>query len=176
VSKTLSVIFVPQEGRPRSIALTYAQLRGLAAAIALNIVVSFSAVVALGVLKQSRPHPDSQAIMRDLLASTDQMGRALDKARLAASALTDDAAAKQRELATLTQRYDDLKALTAGQEDIARAHAAILAERNPRRELASLGVAYAVGVLSSLTASALYVLWRRARTLSQEEMARIREI
>jgi hypothetical protein len=102
---------------------------------------------------QMPPRADVDKTPNELFAeikkSDDEHAAALQNLRISLSTK------KQLEdLAALQSRYEQLKALTTGQEEIARAHRAILTERNWKDRL----VDCLFGVFASLAAT---VVWER---------------
>ena len=88
---------------------------------------------------------------------------AMRKASTVAEEMVKNSKKQQDEISTLRSRYDSLKALTAGQEEIARTYRSILLERPWRERLVDQGFGFLVGVLSSLAASWLWARFAESK-------------
>jgi uncharacterized membrane-anchored protein YhcB (DUF1043 family) len=94
----------------------------------------------------------NKELTRTQSALTDAVGHANE----IAAVLVDRSKKQQQEMAALQTRYDMLKGLASGQEEIARAHRAILTERTMQERVLDGLSGFAIGVVSSWFASAVW--------------------
>lgn len=85
----------------------------------------------------------AQALLRESLAKTDEV----------VTSMVETSRTREAELESLKLRYDSLKILTEGKEDIARAHRAILMDRTPLDRFMDVFLGLFAGVFTSLVAS-----------------------
>jgi hypothetical protein len=76
------------------------------------------------------PELDVKAVQVELASAHKSLVEALDRANAVATTVVEISKMQQDELTSLRARYDSLKALTAGQEEIVRSYRAILNERS----------------------------------------------
>lgn len=104
-----------------------------------------------------------EAVEQDIIRAQQSMVDALARASRMASELAETSRKQQEDLASLHARYESLKALTTGQEQIAHAHRAILTERSWPERLIDAAGGFFLGLLSSLVASWLWEHSKRAK-------------
>lgn len=107
------------------------------------------------------PPLNVEAVTRELAAAHKALLDALSRADGVATHVLEASKKQQDELTALRARYDSLKALTAGQEDLARSYRAILAERSWTDRLLDALFGFLLGVTSSLAASWLFTRMSR---------------
>jgi len=140
----------------------YSRIKGIAALLVCLVMLSLAA---LGPSTPKRSTPDINKTPDELLAeinkSDEEHATALQSLRISL------ASKKQLEdLATLQSRYEQLKALTTGQEEIARVHRAILTERSWRDRLADC----LFGVFASLAAAFVWERVMRSKALKRDNV------
>ncbi|MFT3843367.1 MAG: hypothetical protein QM723_40670 [Myxococcaceae bacterium] len=95
-------------------------------------------------------------VTNDLRLADEQMRASLAKADAVHSRLLRQFTEQQEELRLLRGRYDQLKELTEGKEQLARTYRSILNETTWRETVVSTSAAFLLGILSSLAASVFY--------------------
>lgn len=99
--------------------------------------------------------PALEEVREELTRSQGALIEAMDRAGQTAAALVETSRRQQQEVSALQARYDALKALADGQEQVAESHRAILSRRTPYERLTDNITGFVVGVLSSIAASVL---------------------
>ena len=105
----------------------------------------------------------------ELHTASNKMLEAMDNAQTAVEFLLTTTSKQQVQLTELEERYESLKALTKGQEDIARVHKEILLDSDPIAQIINYATAFVLGVLSSLVGTFIYYFMTKKERISQEE-------
>ena len=113
---------------------------------------------------------DTDAIAETLESSTEQLNEALRQARSAVVSLQQAAEERGQELAEVRARYEALKGLTEGQEEIAEVHRRILQNVSPLRRLFDILIGAVVGIFGGLGANAIWRAWIRREPTTLEEL------
>lgn len=137
----------------------YNRIKGIAALV---VGLAVLGLLALGPSTPKQPHADIDKTPDELLAdirkSDEEHAAALQSLRISLATKM-----QLEDLTVLQSRYEQLKALTAGQETIARAHRTILTERSWRDRLLDI----LLGVLTSLTATFVWDRMARSKALQR---------
>jgi hypothetical protein len=107
--------------------------------------------------------------------SSRQMRSTMEAATAQSRSLIDAATRQQAEMAQVKARYESLKALTTGQEELAKTYRAILQERDPFDQVKDVATTILLGVLASLIAAMLVLLARRMRPPTDQELQAVRK-
>jgi hypothetical protein len=113
---------------------------------------------------------DPGAIRTRLEESSQQIDQALGDARQAVVSLQDAVEEQRRELEEVRSRYDSLKVLADGQEEIAAAHRRILEDVGLLRRLADIVLGLFLGIVASLGANAIWKTWHRREPAKLEQL------
>ncbi len=132
----------------------------MAAVIFIALGLSVSVVARL--VRPRHPEDPLVQVQEDLTRAQEALADALTRATQVAGGLIEKSKRQQQELAALQSRYDALKALAAGQEDLARAYRRILTERSLGDRIVDLVIGFLVGVGSSFVAS-LVLAWAASK-------------
>jgi len=114
----------------------------------------------------------SSELERELTDASAQMVRSVKKLETVSAQLLKQQKERERQLLETQQHYESLRALAAGQKEIAEAHRAILEQRSFRQRVVDFLTAFFIGVLSSLVATFLWYL-RHSKPVSTEEIEKL---
>ena len=124
--------------------------------------------ISMMVSRVNNENIETYNIAAELRESTNQLDRAMANAQSAVKALLEANQEQSGELSRLQARYESLKALTEGQEEIARAHRKILREVSPFHKMLELTAVLTLGILSSLSAMFLWKAWSSTKKVPGE--------
>lgn len=115
------------------------------------------------------PAVNVEGVKAELDAAHRALLDVLSRADGVAANVVETARKQQQEIAVLRARYDSLKALTAGQEDLARSYRAILTDRTWTDRILDAVSGFLLGVASSLAATWLWLRFYRSTQPESEQ-------
>jgi hypothetical protein len=125
-----------------------------------------------GTLVRDKPPAKSLQMEREIGLASAQMLASMKKLETITSQLLTEQHERESQLRETEKRYQELRALAAGQEKIAEAHRAILVRRSTTERIVDISVSFVVGVLASLVATLLWYL-RSSEPISAAEVSRM---
>lgn len=171
-----TIIFLPHaRAKFRKLKVSHRLLFSLMSLIlsSLSLAVFFTIHYVESVRRETMVRTVSGAdLERQLADANRQMLRAHSDLQALTLHLIDEQRKREQQLRETQRRYESLRVLTKGQEDIARAHRTILEQRTAADRLVEIGLGLSVGVLSSLVATVLWA-WLRSKPLTSAEAERL---
>jgi hypothetical protein len=176
--KALTVIFLPHaRAKFRKLKISHRLLAAVLVLITSSLLLStfFTYMYLVTLRDEAYMHQASTAALEKELADANtQVAASFRHLDLLTRKLVREQRDREEELRKAEKRYEELRGLTAGQEEIAEKYRSILERRSLAARMAELSLGFLVGVLSSLTAAAVLAL-RRSPPVSATEAEELRQ-
>ena len=156
-----TIMFIPDHDSSRVRVLTVPRLFFLL--FGFFVIVSFVTSVFFITYRLSETFAESQSysqasidnVEEELQIATNQMNESLRKAESVMNELITAAKDQEKELNRIRDRYDNLKSLVAGKEDIARVYREILKSKSMKERVSDIAIGFITGFTATLLATLL---------------------